>query len=99
MKIRNLFKSHSKNSCKKNIQSNPRRIITVETDSETLEIVNLKKVWIAKYLDIYELVYSDDIYEYNVIYWWKRASRTSYYRQLKNKLIEAYNNGDSFVEL
>lgn len=98
MRFRNLFKGCHSNST--NQQSHPpknRRTINVQTDYGSLEIVNLKRVWINEYLGTYRLMYSDDVYEYNSIYWTDTPRHNLHH--LKKRLIEAYNNGDAFVEL
>ena len=75
-----------------------KRVITVSTSYGSLEIVNLKRVWI-NYFFGYKLMYSDDIYEYNCIYWCNDAKKLPRFRELKAKLLQAYNNGDRIVEL
>ena len=75
-----------------------KRKITVSTDYGHIEIVNLKRVWINNYLR-YSLMYSDDKYEYNCIYWSGNRKQVPYFSKLKDKLIKAYNNGDAIVEL
>ncbi len=73
--------------------------ITVRTDYGHIEIVNLKDVWINCLLGTYNLMYQDDEYRYNCIYWSDRRSSIQRYKQLKEKLLDAYNRGDSVVEL
>lgn len=46
-----------------------KRIIYVKTTYGTLEIINLKNVWVNNFLGQWHLMYQDDIYEYNCIYW------------------------------
>lgn len=74
-----------------------KRRITVSTSYGSIEIVNLKRVWVNKYLDTYRLMYQDDEYEYNCIYW--NCNPNHNFHQLKEKLLKAYNNGDAIVEL
>ena len=76
----------------------PKRRIVVSTSYGHLEIVNLKRVWVNNFMG-YKLMYSDDIYEYNCIYWSNNRRAIDGYLELKDKLINAYNNGDTFVEL
>lgn len=75
-----------------------KRVITVSTSYGSLEIVNLKRVWINSFLG-YSLMYSDDIYEYNCIYTSNNRNKIPHFRELKAKLLEAYNKGDRIVEL
>lgn len=77
----------------------PKHCITVQTDYGFIEIINLRRVWINSYLGAIKLMYQDDEYEYNCIYWSDSKSKKSYFQKLKQKLIEAYNRGDSIVEL
>ena len=75
-----------------------KRSIIVQTDYGHIEIVNLKEVWIGWYLGTCRLMYKDDIYKYNCIYWTDRDA-TQRYQKLKQKLLDAYNRGDYIVEL
>lgn len=88
----------NKNKKKSNITSNKPQII-VNTDYGPIEIVNLKSVWINYYLGTCRLMYQDDIYEYNCIYWSDKYGSKDYFLSLKKKLLEAYNRGDRIVEL
>lgn len=77
-----------------------KRKINVSTDYGSIEIVNLKRVWINELLNTYRLMYEDDIYEYNCIYWsYIDPEKLSYFNELKQKLINAYNNGLALIEL
>ena len=63
-----------------------------------LTIKNLGRIWINNHNTFgkWALMYSDDKYEYNTIFYsdiYKDAE------QAKNKLIEAYKNGNRCVEL
>ncbi|MBQ2917516.1 MAG: hypothetical protein IJE59_05100 [Clostridia bacterium] len=63
-----------------------------------IEIVNLNRVWVNNY-NIYgkwALMYSDDRYQYNTIYY---SSNKSLMFSLKEKLVKAYANGDYSVRL
>ena len=67
-------------------------------DDRFIEIVNLHRVWVNNY-DPYgkwRLMYSDDKYDYNVIY---RSCDKSLLFSLKEKLVKAYANGDYSVRL
>lgn len=75
-----------------------KRVITVSTSYGSIEIVNLKRVWINSFFG-YNLMYSDDIYEYNCIYRSFDPNKKAYFHQLKDKLLKSYNNGDLIVEL
>ena len=75
-----------------------KKTISVCTNYGSLEIVNLKRVWVNCYLGCH-LMYSDDIYEYNCIYSSTTRKKITYFKELKDKLIRAYNNGDCIVEL
>ena len=88
--------------CRKKIEyrdERPKHSITVQTDYGSFEIINLKRVWINKYFGTYRLMYQDDIYEYNCIYWSNSASSQKHYSDLKEKLLNAYNKGNLFIEL
>ena len=74
-----------------------KRRINVSTDYGTIEIVNLKSVWVNRYFGTYRLMYEDDIYDYNCIYWTNNPNHR--FHKLKQKLLNAYNNGDAIVEL
>lgn len=82
---------------KKNAQESKHRI-TVQTDYGSLEIVNLKSVWINWFLGNCRLMYEDENYNFNCIYW-SNLDNTLQYQALKEKLLTAYNNGDSVVVL
>lgn len=94
MKIINIFIGHQS---KQSTQPKPCRVLNIQTDYGSIEVVNLKNVWVNEYLGTYRLMYSDDIYEYNCIYWTDKPNHNFY--KYKNKIIAAYNNGDSFVEV
>ncbi|MBE5821460.1 MAG: hypothetical protein E7311_02590 [Clostridiales bacterium] len=83
---------------KNNVIQNSKPSIIVQTSYGTIEIVNLKSVWINYYLGTCRLMYQDDIYEYNCIYWTDTNAKERYIK-LKQKLIDAYNRGDKIVEL
>ncbi len=76
-----------------------KRKINVSTDYGSIEIVNLKRVWVNKFLHTYRLMYEDDIYEYNCIYWSDNPEKIPYFNELKQKLINAYNDGIALIEL
>lgn len=102
MGIRDLLKKHSsKSSNASAIQFVPCRTITVQTNYGSLKITNLKRVWCNEYLGTYRLMYSDDEYNYNCIYWSDMPCNEfmHFCKVCKDRLIEAYNNGDSFIEL
>lgn len=63
-----------------------------------LEIVNLHRVWItySYYWKLYLLVYSDDIYEYKVIYY---SESVDVLLPLKEKLVNAYSEGKTSLDL
>ncbi len=91
MKLRNFFRK------KDGTPQKPIRTINVQTSYGSIEIVNLKRVWVNNYLGQYRLMYQDDNYNYNCIYW--TPSPNNNYAELKQKLIDAYNCGDIFIEL
>lgn len=74
-----------------------KRRIRVITDYDSFEIVNLKRVWVNRFAGRYSLMYQDDKYEYNCIYW--NCNPNHNFHRLKEKLWEAYNNGNAVVEL
>ena len=75
-----------------------KRTITVITSYGSLEIVNLNRVWVNSFFG-YNLMYSDENYEYNCIYCSYDPAKLSHFRELKTKLLEAYNSGKTIVEL
>ena len=75
-----------------------KRSIIVETDYGYIKIVNLKSVWINRYLGAIRLMYEDDNYSYNYIYWGPQDSMKRYIN-MKEKLIDAYNRGDVIVQI
>ena len=77
----------------------PKHSITVQTDYDSFEIINLKSVWVNRYFGTYRLMYQDEIYEYNCIYWSDKPSFRDYYSDLKEKLLNAYNKGYDYVRL
>ena len=95
MKIKNLLKKHQPN--KQSTQPKPCRVLNIQTKYGNVEIVNLKRIWINEWFGTHRLMYSDDNYEYNCIYWTDSPNHN--YQSYKNKIIEAYNNGDSFIEI
>lgn len=63
-----------------------------------IEIVNLDRVWVNNH-NIYgrwALMYSDDKYKFNTIYYSKDKDLMF---SLKEKLVKAYANGDYSVRL
>ena len=73
--------------------------MTIKTDYGSLEVVNLKKVWVKEILGMYKLMYEDAKYEYCCIYWSDSSSSVKRYEDYKRKIIEAYNRGDKIVEI
>lgn len=72
------------------------RIVYLNTNYGTVKIVNLSSVWVNKFLGEWRLMYSDDVYKYNCIYW---SYHPRHLLSLKEKLLKAYNNGDTIIEL
>lgn len=115
MGIRDLLKKHSsKSSNASTAHPSPCRTITVQTNHGSLKITNLKRVWSNSSLGTYRLMYSDDKNDFNCIYsidipWDKFMSFSEYVEFMyfcdefmhfcANRLIDAYKNGDSFIEL
>ena len=98
MGIKNLLKRLTNNLPTANsTPPKPRRMITVQTSYGSVEIVNLKRIWVCEYLGTYRLMYTDETYEYNTIYWTNTKNHN--YHELKDEILEAYNNGDAFIEL
>lgn len=73
-----------------------KRNITLILDYGTIEITNLKEIWVNKYLGTYRLCYSDNEYEYNCIYW---SYNRSYMHELKEKFEKAIQNNQTSVRL
>lgn len=73
--------------------------MVIVTDYEDLEIIGLKDVWVNEFLGSYRLMYQDSVYEYNVIYWSCSKSSVPRYREMANKILNAYNRGDKIVEI
>lgn len=72
-------------------------LLRLEND-RFLEIVNLNHVWItySYYWKLYLLVYSDDNYEYKVIYY---SESVDVLLALKEKLVNAYFEGKTKLDL
>ena len=89
---------HNNKHQNKEPQEKKQRII-VNTDYGSIEIVDLRRIWVNEFLGTYRLMYMDSIYEYNCIYWSDSRNSINRYLEYKRKIMEAYNRGDKIVEI
>lgn len=75
-----------------------RKILLHLDNDRFLEIVNLNRVWVtySNAWKQYVLMYSDDIYEYNPIYYSESADDLF---SRKEKLVNAYAKGETSLRL
>ena len=91
------FKNHRKEVVAKEVAELPK--IIVNTSYGSLEIVDLKRIWVNEYFGTYGLMYQDSIYKYNCIYWSDYKSQIQVYEKMREKILDAYNRGDRIVEV